>query len=155
MSAHARSLGDRYDDGGWQHALCRHARRALHWVRAYRQASRSHRCRAHPENDRADWKTPREVPKITADNGTEFHSYKEIEEATDVTFYFATPHHAWERGTNENTNGLIRQYCPKDRDLTTVTEREIENPWINLTTVRENRWAIGHPTKSSSIPGLR
>ena len=50
---------------------------------------------------------------ITADNGTEFHSYREIEQATGVKFYFATPHHAWERATNENTNGLIRQYLPK------------------------------------------
>ncbi|KUK47628.1 MAG: Transposase [Actinobacteria bacterium 66_15] len=48
------------------------------------------------------------VATITADNGTEFHSYKQIEEATSVEFYFATPHHSWERGTNENTNGLIR-----------------------------------------------
>jgi IS30 family transposase len=52
------------------------------------------------------------VKTITADNGSEFHGYKDIEAATGVTFYFATPHHSWERGTNENTNGLIRQYLP-------------------------------------------
>jgi hypothetical protein len=51
---------------------------------------------------------------ITADNGTEFHDYKRIEEQTGVCFYFANPHHSWERGTNENTNGLIRQYLPSD-----------------------------------------
>ena len=50
---------------------------------------------------------------ITVDNGPEFHGYKEIERATGVTFYFATPYHSWERDTNENTNGLIRQYVPK------------------------------------------
>lgn len=50
---------------------------------------------------------------ITADNGTEFHDYKRIEKATGVAIYFATPYHSWERGTNENTNGLIRQYLPK------------------------------------------
>ena len=43
---------------------------------------------------------------ITADNGTEFHNYAEIESRTRATFYFATPYHSWERGTNENTNGL-------------------------------------------------
>jgi IS30 family transposase len=53
---------------------------------------------------------PLPVHTITADNGTEFHGYKEIEASTGVRFYFATPHHSWERGTNENTNGLIRQY---------------------------------------------
>jgi len=52
------------------------------------------------------------VHTVTADNGTEFHSYALIEAATGARFYFATPHHSWERGTNENTNGLIRQYLP-------------------------------------------
>lgn len=50
---------------------------------------------------------------ITSDNGTEFHQYKEIEERCNTTFYFATPYHSWERGSNENINGLIRQYLPK------------------------------------------
>ena len=59
---------------------------------------------------------------ITADNGTEFHSYKDVEAATGVEFYFATPHHAWERGTNENTNGLIRQYLPKGPSMADLTQ---------------------------------
>jgi IS30 family transposase len=50
---------------------------------------------------------------VTADNGTEFHDYQVIEAATGVRFYFATPYHSWERGSNENANGLIRQYLPK------------------------------------------
>jgi len=62
------------------------------------------------------------VLTVTADNGSEFHSYKEIEAATGVEFYFATPHHSWERGTNENTNGLIRQYLPKRTNLVHVTQ---------------------------------
>lgn len=59
---------------------------------------------------------------ITADNGTEFHDYKQIEQQTGVRFYFATPHHSWERGTNENTNGLIRQYLPKGTSMADVTQ---------------------------------
>jgi IS30 family transposase len=59
---------------------------------------------------------------ITADNGTEFHGYKRIETATGVPFYFANPHHSWERGTNENTNGLIRQYLPKGVSMTRLTQ---------------------------------
>jgi transposase, IS30 family len=59
---------------------------------------------------------------ITADNGTEFHSYAQIERATGVHFYFATPHHSWERGTNENTNGLIRQYLPKRLSMANITQ---------------------------------
>lgn len=59
---------------------------------------------------------------ITADNGTEFHSYRDIERATGVTIYFATPYHSWERGTNENTNGLIRQYLPKGLCLASLAQ---------------------------------
>jgi IS30 family transposase len=59
---------------------------------------------------------------ITVDNGTEFHGYEEIERATGVRFYFATPYHSWERGTNENTNGLIRQYLPKRQSMKPVTQ---------------------------------
>ena len=61
---------------------------------------------------------------ITADNGTEFHGYRDIEAQTGVTFYFATPHHSWERGTNENTNGLIRQYLPKGTSMADLTQEE-------------------------------
>jgi len=61
---------------------------------------------------------------ITADNGTEFHSYAQLERILGLRFYFATPHHAWERDTNENTNGLIRQYLPKGRDLANLTQRD-------------------------------
>jgi IS30 family transposase len=63
------------------------------------------------------------VRTITADNGTEFHDYAAIERATGTTIYFATPHHAWERGTNENTNGLVRQYLPKGQSMIALTQR--------------------------------
>ncbi|MEI6338887.1 MAG: IS30 family transposase [Verrucomicrobiota bacterium] len=62
------------------------------------------------------------VKTITADNGCEFHNYKELESILKTKVYFATPHHAWERGTTENTNGLIRQYLPKGMDLSRVTQ---------------------------------
>lgn len=61
---------------------------------------------------------------ITPDNGTEFHSYQAIERATGVVFYFATPYHSWERGTNENTNGLVRQYVPKRTSMRRLTQRD-------------------------------
>ena len=65
---------------------------------------------------------PRPVRTVTADNGTEFHGYADIERTTEARFYFATPHHAWERGTNENTNGLIRQYLPKRQSMASITQ---------------------------------
>jgi IS30 family transposase len=67
---------------------------------------------------------PRLVRTITADNGTEFHSYAVIERATAARFYFATPHHAWERGTSENTNGLLRQYLPKRTSMAHLTQHD-------------------------------
>ena len=66
------------------------------------------------------------VATVTADNGTEFHSYREIEAATGALFYFATPHHSWERGTNENTNGLLRQYLPKRQSMAHVTQADCD-----------------------------
>jgi len=67
---------------------------------------------------------PHPVRTITADNGSEFHMYKALERRLRTTVYFATPHHAWERGTNENTNGLLRQYLPKGTTLSALTQRQ-------------------------------
>ena len=65
---------------------------------------------------------PHPVRTITADNGSEFHCYKQLEARLGTEVYFATPHHAWERGTNENTNGLLRQYLPKGTSFEKVTQ---------------------------------
>jgi IS30 family transposase len=81
---------------------------------------------------------------ITADNGTEFHDYEKIEEATGVTIYFATPYHSWERGTNENTNGLLRQYLPKRTSMATVTQEHC----TAIATKLNNRPRLRHGFKS-------
>lgn len=69
-------------------------------------------------------KHPDRFKSITADNGTEFHDYKLIENVTGVVYYFATPYHSWERGTSENTNGLIRQYIPKGTNMAKLTQQQ-------------------------------
>ena len=69
---------------------------------------------------------PDRFKTIASDNGTEFHCYQQIEAATGVEFYFATPHHAWERGTSENTNGLIRQYLPKRTSMASLTQTQCD-----------------------------
>lgn len=61
---------------------------------------------------------------VTADNGTEFHDYKGIEARTQALFYFARPYHSWERGSNENANGLIRQYLPKGVSLAGLSQHQ-------------------------------
>jgi len=70
------------------------------------------------------------VKSITADNGKEFANHEKIAARLQADFYFAKPYHSWERGTNENTNGLIRQFSPKRRTIFPVREhsaQEIEH----------------------------
>jgi len=62
---------------------------------------------------------------LTSDNGKEFAGHQEIATALRADFYFAHPYSSWERGLNENTNGLIRQYFPKKHDFTTITEKDV------------------------------
>jgi len=64
------------------------------------------------------------VKTITFDNGKEFAGHEQIAAALGVDCFFAHPYSSWERGTNENTNGLIRQYLPKSRNLNTVPAEE-------------------------------
>lgn len=61
---------------------------------------------------------------VTSDNGTEFHDYRRVEELTGTTFYFARPYHSWERGSNENANGLVRQYLPKGSSMAGITQQQ-------------------------------
>jgi IS30 family transposase len=61
---------------------------------------------------------------ITSDNGTEFHNYKCIEGRTTTLFYFARPYHSWKRGSNENANGLIRQYLPKGTSMAELSQQQ-------------------------------
>ena len=62
---------------------------------------------------------------ITSDNGKEFAEHKAIAEALVVDYYFAHPYHSWERGANENMNGLIRQYLPKGTSFENLTDDDI------------------------------
>ena len=65
------------------------------------------------------------VYTITSDNGKEFALHEETAETLETDFYFAHPYASYERGLNENTNSLIRQYFPKDRDFRTITDEEL------------------------------
>lgn len=67
----------------------------------------------------------RRVRSITVDNGREFTDHRGISRDLGAPVYFAHPYSAWERGTNENTNGLIRQYLPKRRDLADLSGAEL------------------------------
>ena len=62
---------------------------------------------------------------MTADNGKEFAAFAELKRRLGVKFYFADPHAPWQRGTNENSNGLLRDYFPKGSDFARLTRREL------------------------------
>ena len=63
---------------------------------------------------------------LTSDNGKEFAQHETIAAELKLDFYFAHPYASWERGANENMNGLIRQYLPKDSDFSTVSQADLE-----------------------------
>ena len=84
------------------------------------------------------------VHTITYDNGREFADHEGMASDLETQIYFAHPYSSWERGLNENTNGLIRQYFPKNRDLRTVTKREVEKAMDKLN--HRPRKSLGYRT---------
>lgn len=72
------------------------------------------------------------IHTITADNGKEFALNERIAKELKVDVYFAHPYHSWERGANENTNGLIRQFFPKAADFESLSEDRIQIVQDNL-----------------------
>ena len=89
------------------------------------------------------------VKTLTLDNGTEFHGYESVEKETGVQVYFATPYHSWERGTNENTNGLIRQYLRKGTCMKHVTQADCDKIAARLN--RRPRWRLGYETPAEKM----
>ena len=67
-----------------------------------------------------------DINTITADNGKEYTKHKSISKNLNVDFYFAKPYHSWERGANENLNGLIRQYFPKGSSFEYITKEQVQ-----------------------------
>jgi len=70
---------------------------------------------------------PRRNYTLTVDNGKEFASHESVAETLQIKVYFADPYSAWQRGLNENTNGLIRQYVPKGSEVRSLTDRQVQH----------------------------
>lgn len=81
---------------------------------------------------------------LTLDNGTEMGSYEAIEQRTGLQVYFAQPYHSWERGTNENTNGLLRFYFPKSASFAGLTQGQLDRAVALLNTRPRKR--LGYKT---------
>ena len=82
---------------------------------------------------------------IKWDNGTEFHGYKQIEAATGVQCFFAYPHHPWERGSNENFNGLLRQYFKKRKSLAGKRQSDCDQVAAKLNSRPRKRYGFQTP----------
>ena len=87
------------------------------------------------------------VHSITADNGAEFARHEKIAEKLDAKFYFAHPYSSWERGLNENTNGLIRQYIPKGTDFESITNLYIKEIKLKINRRPREKLEFDSPVK--------
>lgn len=92
----------------------------------------------------------RKIPKkkrktFTLDNGPEFSDWEHLEKKSGMTIYFAYPYHFWERGTNENTNGLLRQYFPKSYDFNLITPQELAHVVRRLNSRERKRLKFQSP----------
>lgn len=92
------------------------------------------------------------VHTLTSDNGKEFAQHESIADALNADFYFAHPYASWERGLNENTNGLIRQYFPKSYDFTKITDNAIQQVMDKLN--NRPRKTLGFKTPNQIFFGV-
>lgn len=81
---------------------------------------------------------------LTLDNGKEFARFQGLEKGLGLKVYFANPHAPWERGTNENTNGLIREYFPKGTDFRKITKSQVDSMTRSLN--NRPRKCLGYQT---------
>lgn len=93
-----------------------------------------------------------QVQTLTYDNGKEFAQHQEISKELHCSGYFAHPYHSWERGLNENTNGLIRQFFPKGKDLSEVTDNAVQAVMNKLN--NRPRKCLGFKTPNQVFLGI-
>lgn len=93
------------------------------------------------------------VETITADNGKEFAEHKAMGQALGAQVFFAHPYSAWERGLNENTNGLVRQYFPKGTDFDEIEPWEIQ--WVEDRLNNRPRKSLGYATPNEILTEAR
>ncbi len=90
-----------------------------------------------------DWKPY--LHTITADNGKEFAGHQQVADNLNIDYLFARPYHSWERGSNENLNGLIRQYFAKGSDFTNITDQRVKEVETKLNNRPRKRYNYENP----------
>ncbi len=96
---------------------------------------------------------PDKIKTLTADNGREFSQHETIAQQLNTRFFFAHPYASWERGLNENTNGLIRQYFPKKTDFTMITKKQVQFVMERLN--NRPRKCLGLKTPNQIFAGIK
>jgi IS30 family transposase len=92
---------------------------------------------------------PHRCKSITFDNGIENRNHELMASSLQAKTYFCHPYHSWEKGTNENTNGLVRRYLPKKTDITCVTQRDVDDVAWELN--NRPRKALGFATSTEML----
>jgi IS30 family transposase len=92
------------------------------------------------------------MKSLTWDRGLELAAHRSFTVATDVQVYFCDPHSPWQRGSNENTNGLLRQYLPADLNLTTVRQAQLDAIAHRLNT--RPRLTLGFQTPAAKLAAI-
>jgi IS30 family transposase len=118
--------GDTLEGAKGKGALATHVERKSRYLLATKLADKK-AATMNTQSIKSYRKLPRAMRQtLTVDNGKEFSQFKELEAKTGLKVYFADPYAAWQRGTNENTNGLLRFYFPKGTDFLAVAEEELD-----------------------------
>jgi IS30 family transposase len=89
------------------------------------------------------------IHTITADNGKEFAEHERVAKDLEILFFFARPYHSWERGANENANGLIRQFFPKKTSFDSITEEQVQ--WVEMILNNRPRKRLGFLTPKEKL----
>jgi IS30 family transposase len=89
------------------------------------------------------------VKSLTVDRGGEFGAHRQFTMATNVKIYFCDPHSPWQRGSNENTNGLLRQYLPRRTNLSTISQARLDAIALRLNT--RPRMTLGYQTPAAKL----
>jgi IS30 family transposase len=117
--------GDTLEGGRGKGALATHVERKSRYLIATKLSDKK-AATMNAQSINAFQRLPCAMRKtLTVDNGKEFSQFKELEAKAGLKVYFADPYAAWQRGTNENTNGLLRFYFPKGTDFLSTTEEEL------------------------------
>jgi len=86
---------------------------------------------------------------ITSDNGKEFAEQEKMEGDLNILFFFARPYHSWERGANENANGLTRKFFPKKTSFENITDEQVQ--WVEMILNNRPRKRFGFLTPKEKL----